>query len=90
MLFKVVYVLSYGNSGFYPEQCLMSLHTLKKHNPDISACVVIDEQTSHNLAKTQYDALSQYADIITSSVPSDFNTEKLRSRYLKTSLRSIV
>lgn len=90
MHFKVVYVLSYGNSGFYPEQCLMSLHSLKKHNPNISAYVVIDEQTSHNLAKTQYDALCQYADIITRSVPSDFNTEKHRSRYLKTSLRSIV
>ena len=90
MCFTVVYVLSCGNSGFYPEQCLMSLHTLKKYNPDISVCVVIDEQTSLVLAKTQYDAIYQYADIITRPVPSEFNTEKLRSRYLKTSLRRIV
>lgn len=90
MIHRVVYVLSCGDSSFYPEQCLMSLHTLKKFNSDISACVVMDEQTLHFLTKPQYDALGQCADIISIPIPSEFGTERLRSRYMKTSLRSLV
>ncbi len=68
----------------------MSLHTLRKHNPDISAYVVIDHITLDCLKGKRLDALSHYAEILSFDTPSEYNTEKLRSRFLKTSVRKLV
>ena len=87
---SVVYVLSCGDSGFFPEQCLMSLHSLRKHNPNISAYVVIDHITLDCLKGKRLDALSHYAEILSFDTPSEYNTEQLRSRFLKTFVRKLV
>ena len=89
-MLHVVYVLSCNDSGYYPEQCLMSLHTLRKHNPDIPAYVVTDGNTRDILAGNRMDSLARYAEILTFDVPSEFNSARLSSRYLKTSLRHLV
>ena len=89
-MLKAVYVLSCNDSGYYPEQCLMSLHTLKKHNPDIPAFVVIDSMTNNCLKGKRLDALASYAEILSFDTPSEYNTERLRSRYLKTSVRNLI
>lgn len=68
----------------------MSLHTLRKHNPDISAYVVIDHITLDCLKGERLNTLSHYAKILSFDTPSEYNTEKLRSRFLKTSVRKLV
>lgn len=87
-MLSVVFVLSCGVSGYYPEQCLLSLHTLRKFNPDLPAHVLIDCMTHDCLKGKRLDALARYAEILTIDVPPEFNTDKLRSRYLKTSVRN--
>ena len=89
-MFSVVYVLSCGDSGYYPEQCLMSLFTLKKYNPDISATVITDKNTFSLLKGERLYALSTYSNVLSFDVPLEYNTEFLCSRYLKTSLRKLV
>ncbi len=89
-MFKVVYVLSCGATGYYPEQCLMSLYTLRKHNPAIPLFVVMDSITRTVLPWKTIDAISQFAEVLTFETPDEYNTEKLRSRFLKTSIRRLV
>lgn len=89
-MFRVVYVLCCNELGHYPEQCLMSLYTLRKHNPDIRAFVIIDRDTHDCLKGKRLDALARYAEILIFDVPAEYNTEKLRSRYLKTSVRNYI
>lgn len=87
-MLSVVFVLSCGGSGYYPEQCLLSLHTLRKFNPDLPAHVLIDCMTHDCLKGNRLDALASYAEILKIDVPPEFNTDTLRSRYLKTSIRN--
>lgn len=89
-MIRAVYILTSDFSGYYPEQCLMSLYTLRKHNPDTSTLVVTDTQTRECLNGSRLDALAHYAEVISFDTPPEYNTVKLRSRFLKTSLRKLV
>ena len=68
----------------------MSLYTLRKHNPSIPAFVVIDTITRTVLPGKTIDAISQFAEVLVFETPDAYNTEKLRSRFLKTSIRRLV
>lgn len=73
-MLKTVYALCCNDSGYYPEQCLMSLHALKKHNSDTPAHVIIDNLTNNCLKGKRLDALASYAEILTFYVERGRNT----------------
>lgn len=68
----------------------MSLYTLRKHNPTIPVSVVMDNITLTSIQGKTIDAISRFAEVLAFETPDEYNTEKLRSRFLKTSIRKLV
>lgn len=86
---KIVYVVVSDNNDYYIEQALISVFSLKMHNPNAFVEFAVDEGTNDYL-KAVYSNAFQYVDLITPiKTPSGLN-KKRRSRYLKTNLRSFI
>ena len=85
MKINVVYVLiSDGNDDFC-EMTLLSLHSLRHHNPQASVYILTDN-SSFQVFTSNYGPSPMGATILVTSIPEGLEKKK-RSRYLKTSLR---
>lgn len=86
---KIVYCLVSDNEDYYYEQLLISLCSLRKHNPDTIVEVVCDNDTYatlHDTRSTIYDY-----DIIVTPVETPCGWQKKeKSRYIKTNLRKLI
>lgn len=86
---KIVYVLTSTEKDLFYEQTLVSVTSLRIHNPDAWVVLVVDEGTNDTLRGFR----SKLEDIISEKVvvktPKNYNN-LLRSRYLKTTLREHV
>lgn len=87
---KVVYSIVSSASDNYCEQLIMSLHSLRKHNPDACVEIVCDNDTAVSFAEGWRSVISQYSvQIIAFDTPHEYNNME-RSRFLKTNLRKFV
>ena len=86
---KFVYVIVSSEKDYYVEEALISMHSLKKYNPDAKITAVLDKETFKGL-KGYRNRIKAYIDeLITPETPGGL-TATQKSRYLKTSLRQLV
>lgn len=86
---KYLYVLVGAPKGFYCEQTLVSMVSLKRVAPDAFITLLVDEQTDKDY-KTEIEKIRKYVNeyIV---VPIEDNVSSIaRSRYIKTSMRKYV
>lgn len=83
---KIVYVLTSNEKDLLLEQLLLSLYSLKYHNPTADVYLVVDQDTFSSIKGCRTLIEEYLADIIKVDAPTEYNN-MLRSRWLKTSLR---
>lgn len=86
---KIVYVLTSSNKDYYFEQTLLSIYSLKLHNPTAKVTIVTDKDTEKSFVGNRKKIYELADEIISPSIPDEFNNLQ-KSRYLKTQLREIV
>ena len=77
---KIVYVLTSRLDDFYIEQAMVSMYSVKLHNPDSEIIVVADPDTE-NLIKKFTPRILQYADIIEAVECPAYMTNMQKSRF---------
>lgn len=83
---KIVYVLTSSEKDYYLEQMIISMHSLKMHNPDAKISLVVDDKTAESFVGKR-EGVKAYVDEL-KVIPLDSNfSQKERSRIMKTSLR---
>lgn len=86
---KIVYTLICDGSYYYYEQLLISLYSLRLHNPHATVLVLVDKDTEKTLCGTRTKIYDYATQVICIEVPEDLS-QMQRSRYLKTNLRQFV
>ena len=86
MSLKFIYVLISGENDYYAEQALVSMHSLRLHNPDAHIVLVTDDRTLISMTGHRELIKSYINELVTVNPPADF-TPVQRSRFLKTTLR---
>ena len=84
---KYVYVLTSTSKDLYYEQCLMSVFSLKAHNPNAQVQILVDNKTAESFTvENKRDGLKELgAEIV--SVDFDESVKNVeRSRRLKTTI----
>lgn len=86
---KIVYCLVSSEKDYYYEQLFISVHSLRKHNPDACVEVVCDDKTYATLVGTRAKIFDLVSRVISVTLPESME-QWIRSRYLKTHFRSLV
>ena len=86
---KIVYALVSSPSDFYLEQALISVHSLRIHNPNAIVELVVDAITNMNLVEKRAKIRKYVDEVHVVETPEGYNPVQ-RSRYLKTNLRRFV
>lgn len=86
---KIVYVLVSGMADNYLEQMLISIYSLRIHNPHAIVSLIIDDKTKSTLNHGRAKILDYVNDVIIVDLPKGYNNKK-RSRFLKTSVRKYI
>ena len=86
---KIVYTLISDSSDYYLEQALISVYSLRKHNPEAIVELVVDNATAATLVEKRSKIKEYVTSIIEINVPREYD-KKRRSRFLKTNLRQLV
>lgn len=86
---KIVYILSSTENDYYLEQTMISLYSLKMHNPESHVILIVDERTEKSITGTRKNIMQYVDEIKVIKVPTKFNQIQT-SRYLKTSLYSYI
>ena len=86
---KIVYCLVSDGQDYYYEQLLISLCSLRRHNPEADVEVVCDNDTNTTLTGTRHGIFDYDIHVHPVETPSDWKKWE-RSRYLKTHLRNLI
>ena len=86
---KIVYVVTSDETDVYLEQALLSVFSLRKHNPNAYVELVVDQGTDATIAGKRGVILKYIDNKVVVNVPDEYN-KVCRSRWLKTSLRQHV
>ena len=86
---KIIYIVSSDENDYYLEQTLLSVYSLRKHNPDAVVELVVDHKTDSTIKGNRIEILKYVNRKIVILTPSYLNKVQT-SRFLKTSLRNIV
>lgn len=86
---KTVYTLISDSSDYYLEQALISVFSLRKHNPQATVELVVDKDTAATLVEKRSKIKEYVTSIVEIDVPREYD-KKRRSRFLKTNLRQLV
>lgn len=86
---KIVYTLVSSPSDFYLEQALLSVYSLRLHNPRAIVELAVDQFTAMTLVDKREEIKRYITNLIEIVVPEDLNKVQ-RSRYLKTNLRKFI
>ncbi len=86
---KIVYVLTSTESGFYIEQTLISVLSMRISNPSSYIVLVVDNDT-FQIIKNGRDEILNFIDEIKPIETPDNLNKMATSRYLKTSLRFLI
>ena len=82
---KIAYILISSENDYYAEQLLVSLYSLKLHNPDCNPVILTDRDTVINL-KGRLKRINEFADEIIEIKLPEGMTGKEKSRFIKTSM----
>ena len=88
MKIKVVYVLISDGDDDFCEMTLLSVRTLRIHNPNADVYILTDD-SSFQVFSRNYGLSPDGATVVVVPIPEGFDKRK-RSRYLKTSLRKYI
>lgn len=83
---KIVYVVTSDETDIYLEQALLSVFSLRKHNPNAYVELVVDQDTDATIAGKRGEILKYIDHKVVVNVPEEYN-KVCRSRWMKTSLR---
>lgn len=86
---KVVYVLTSSMADTYLEQMWISIHSLRRVQPDAYIQVVTDRQTADSLIGTRRGWIELVNEETIIECPKEYNS-LYRSRYIRTKLRHFV
>ncbi len=86
---KIVYTLVSDNSDTYLEQALLSVYSLRLHNPLTIIELIVDQFTAKTIIEKREEIKKYITNLIEVEVPSELNKVQ-RSRYLKTNLRKFI
>lgn len=86
---KIVYAVSSDEQDIYLEQTVLSVFSLKRHNPDAVVEFVVDERTDKTIAGKRELILQYVNKKIVVEVPESYD-KKQTSRFLKTNLRQYI
>lgn len=86
-MYKIVYVLTTNGNDPYIKELMLSLYSLKKNSPSSNAVVVMDEK-SYEIVRQNTSKILEDVELIKVDVPYDDN--RLKSRFLKTTLRKYI
>ena len=86
---KFVYVIVGSEDNFFLEQSLISIYTLRKHNPHAYISLLIDDGTAKLITKYKSPILSYTNEILTPTLPNGLLPIQ-KSRFLKTSQRKLL
>lgn len=89
MKIKIVYALVSDASDFYLEQALLSVYSLRFHNPLAIVELVVDQFTETTIVDKREEIKKYITNLVKIDVPAEFNKVQ-RSRYLKTNLRKFI
>lgn len=82
----VVYILVSNERDFYYEQLLLSLYSLRIHNPELNVVVLVDNTTKESLCGYRAKIKEYVTEIKVVDVPHEYSPKE-RSRFIKTSFR---
>lgn len=85
---KIVYCLASSEKDYYYEQLFISVHSLRNHNPDACVEVFCDDKTYDTLRGTRARIFELVNRVISVTLPESME-QWIRSRYLKTHLRTL-
>lgn len=86
---KIVYCLVSDVEDYYYEQLIISLCSLRKHNPETNIEVVCDDNTLATLQENRSSIFDYNVQVIPVEVPHDWAKWE-RSRFIKTNLRQLI
>lgn len=88
---KIVYCLVSDPNDYYYEQLLISLCSLRKHNPDVKVEVFCDTETYATLRDHRSGIYDYNIDVIPVQIPQEYDVinKVIKSRYIKTNLRKL-
>lgn len=86
---QIVYVVTSDETDVYLEQALLSVFSLRKHNPNAHVELVVDQDTDATIARKRGEILKYIDNKVVVNVPEEYN-KLCRSRWLKTCLRQHV
>lgn len=86
---KIVYSIVSDSTDIFLEQLLVSVYSLRMHNPQAHITVVMDENTKESLVGGREEFTKYIDETIVVAVPADYSNKK-RSRFIKTQLRRFV
>lgn len=81
-----LYILISDEKDYYCEQALISIYTLKIHNPEALVTLVTDKNTNNSLIGNRSRIKDYIDDMVILDTPKAFN-KKQKNRFLKTSWR---
>ncbi|WP_305116001.1 putative nucleotide-diphospho-sugar transferase [Duncaniella muris] len=82
-----VYILISNGDDLFYEQLLVSLYSLRMHNPKLNVVVLVDEKTERTLHGKRSKVRELANEIKIVEVPEEYNSKE-RSRYIKTTFRN--
>lgn len=86
---KIVYVVTSDENDVYLEQALLSVFSLRKHNPNVYVELVVDQYTDATITGKRGEILKYIDNKVVVNVPEEYH-KVCRSRWLKTSLRQYI
>ncbi len=86
---SIAYTLISDETDFYYEQALISVYSLRLHNPNAIVHIIVDKDTFNTLSGKRKEIYKYVTSIISIDVPTEYNKMQ-RSRYLKTNLRKFI
>lgn len=86
---KIVYVVVCGDNNTYIEQAAVSACSVRRYNPDVEILLLVDKCTNELINNGRNLIKDFISEIIEVPVPSEYDN-KMRSRYIKTTVRDNV
>lgn len=87
---KIVYVVVSDETDIFLEQALLSVFSLRKHNPDAFVELVVDQATSNLMTGKRSEIRKYVTKTTVIEVPANYGGKGSKSRWIKTNLRDLI